>query len=127
MMFHPMLIVMFVHLVSPPLFFLWSWFCGGDPSREDGTVAGTGAKRHWIYTCEYTYRSPEENDMGTSRWTTSPHGQTGDYAGGPRNSWPDLMQQHAARSVPAEINQLPTRPGLWTPAPKETEGNLRGL
>jgi len=25
------------------------------PSREDGTVAGTGAKRHWIYICIYTY------------------------------------------------------------------------
>ena len=42
----PMPIFIFVHLVPPALFALWFLILGGDPSGEDGTVAGTGAKRH---------------------------------------------------------------------------------
>ena len=34
------------------------------------------------------------------------------------NSWSHLMQQHAAHGVRAESNQLPTRSGLWPPAPR---------
>ena len=42
----PMPIYIFVHLVPPPLFSLWYLIFGGDPSGEDGPVAGTGARRH---------------------------------------------------------------------------------
>ena len=44
------------------------------------------------------------------------------------NSWSHLMQQHAAHGVRAESSHLPTRPGLWPPAPevkpKATSGVL---
>ena len=81
----------------------------------------------YIYIYIYIYISPE-NNMGTSLSTTSPQGQTGAERSSTMrevrvNSWCHLMQQHAAHSVKAESNQLPTRPGLWPPAPEKTYGN----